>query len=90
MDAIWQDWEQAAVESKLREAIIGSDQTVREKLKALVSSTGADEVIAVTDTWDHADRLESYRRVAEIAKGIEMDSREIRKTEVSAAPAPAS
>ena len=74
MDAIWQDWETAIVESKLRAAIVGSSQTVREGLESLVAATGADEVIAVTDTWEHADRLESYRRVAEIAAAIEMKS----------------
>lgn len=74
MDTIWQDWESAVVESKLRAAIVGSSQTVREGLESLVAATGADEVIAVTDTWEHADRLESYRRVAEIAAAIEMKS----------------
>ncbi len=71
MDRIWQDWEQAAVESKLRAAIVGSNETVREGLESLIATTGADEVIAVTDTWEHADRLESYRRVAEIAAAME-------------------
>ena len=71
MDAIWQDWEQAAVESKLREAIVGSNTTVKEKLEALIAATEADEIIAVTDTWDHADRLDSYQRLAEIARGID-------------------
>ena len=71
MDTIWQDWERAAVENKLRAAIVGSSQTVREELATLIAATGADEVIAVTDTWEHADRLESYRRVAEIASTME-------------------
>lgn len=74
MDGIWQDWEQAAVESKLRAAIVGADQTIRERLESLVATTGADEVVVVTDTWEHADRLESFRRVAEVAKEIEMKS----------------
>ena len=74
MDTIWQDWEAAVVESKLRAAIVGSSQTVRDGLDSLVAATGADEVIVVTDTWEHADRLESYRRVAEIAAAIEMKS----------------
>ena len=72
MDAIWQDWEQAAVESKLRAAIVGSNETVQKGLESLVVRTGADEIIVVTDTWDHADRLDSYRRVAEVAAQIEM------------------
>jgi luciferase family oxidoreductase group 1 len=71
MEAIWQDWEEAAVESKLRAAVVGSNETVKRGLESLVAATGADEVIAVTDSWDHADRLESYRRLAEVATGIE-------------------
>lgn len=74
MDDIWQDWEAALVDSKLRAAIVGSQQTVKEGLESLVARTGADEIIVVTDTWEHADRLESYRRVAEIAAEIEMKS----------------
>ena len=40
-------------------------------LEKLVGETGADEVIVVTDTYEHADRLESYRRVADVAAMIE-------------------
>lgn len=71
MDSVWSDWERAAVESKLREAIVGSDSTVQAGLERLVERTGADEVIAVTDTWDHAARLDSCRRVAQAAARIE-------------------
>jgi luciferase family oxidoreductase group 1 len=72
MDKLWNEWEQAAVQGKLRAAIVGSEATVKEGLKRLIATTGADEVIVVTDTWDHAARLESYRRVAEIAGSIEI------------------
>jgi luciferase family oxidoreductase group 1 len=70
MDGLWTGRERAAVESKLRAAIVGSEARVKEDLERLVAVTGADEVIAVTDTWDHATRLESYRRLAEIAARI--------------------
>ncbi len=79
MDAIWQDWEQAAVESKLRAAIVGSNETVQKGLESLTARTGADEIIAVTDTWDHADRLDSYRRVAEVAARIETSAAAVLK-----------
>ena len=71
MDPLWRDWERAAVESKLGAAIVGANATVQAGLQKFVADTGADEVIIVTDTYDHADRLESYRRVAEIARMIE-------------------
>jgi luciferase family oxidoreductase group 1 len=66
MEPLWQDWERTAVEEKLAAAIVGSDATVRAGLEALVKNTGANEVIAVTDTYDPAARLESYRRLAEL------------------------
>ena len=74
MDLLWQDWEREAVENKLREAIVGSDATVKAGLESLVGDTGADEVIVVTDTYEHADRLQSYERVAHIATTISVNS----------------
>src|SRR5271154_1897412 len=72
MKPLWQDYERAAVESKLRAAIVGSDATVKAGMEKLVEDTGAEELIVVTDTYDHADRLESYRRVAGVATMIEV------------------
>jgi luciferase family oxidoreductase group 1 len=70
MEHLWRDREREAVENKLRTAIVGSNATVTAGLEKLVRDTGADEVIAVTDTYEHADRLESYQRVAGIAAAI--------------------
>ncbi len=71
MDSQWSDWERAIVEAKLRAAIVGSESTVQSGLERLVAATGANEVIAVTDTWDHETRLDSYRRLTEVAGRIE-------------------
>src|ERR1700733_12129048 len=71
MEPLWQDWERAAVENKLGGGIVGSDATVKAGLEKFVGDTGADEVIVVTDTYEHADRTESYRRVAGLATMIE-------------------
>jgi len=74
MEPLWQDWERAAVENKLGAAIVGSNVTVKAGLEKLVVDTAADEVIVVTDTYEHTDRIESYRRVASIASKIEQRS----------------
>jgi luciferase family oxidoreductase group 1 len=71
MEPLWTLWEKAAVESKLGAAIVGSDATVKAGLEKLVADTGASEVIVVTDTYKHEDRLESYRRVAGVAAPVE-------------------
>jgi luciferase family oxidoreductase group 1 len=76
MEPLWQNYgERAAVESKLAAAIVGSNSTVKAELEKLVDETGADEVIVVTDTYEPADRLQSYQRVADIAAKIEMKPR---------------
>jgi len=73
MEGLWQDdRELAAVEGRLREAIVGSDATVKAGLEKLAGETGADEVIVVTDTYEHEDRLQSYRRVADVARMIDV------------------
>jgi luciferase family oxidoreductase group 1 len=72
MEPLWQDWERAAVENKLGAAIVGSNATVKAGLEKLVADTGAAEVIVVTDTYEHADRLQSYQRVAGVAPMIEV------------------
>ncbi len=75
MDSLWQPQERAAVEHRLRAAIIGSHATVKAGVETLLRDTGADEVIVVTDTYDHADRLHSYERVAAIAASITVSPR---------------
>jgi luciferase family oxidoreductase group 1 len=72
MEPLWRGDERLAVESKLRAAIVGSDATVKAGLEKLAEDTAADEVIVVTDTYEHADRIESYQRVAGVAKIIEV------------------
>jgi luciferase family oxidoreductase group 1 len=71
MEPLWNEWERAAVESKLGAAIVGSEATVEAGLSKLVQNTGASEVIVVTDTYTHEDRLNSHQRVAGIANRVE-------------------
>jgi len=72
MAPLWSDIERAAVENRLGAAIVGSDATVQAGLEKLVNDTRADEVIVVTDTYEHSDRMDSYERVARIAAEIKL------------------
>jgi luciferase family oxidoreductase group 1 len=72
MEPLWSDIEKAAVENRLGAAIVGSDATVQMGLEKLVNDTHADEVIVVTDTYEHSDRMDSYERVARIAAEIKL------------------
>jgi luciferase family oxidoreductase group 1 len=71
MDEIWSAPERAAVESRLRAAMVGSESTVEVGVRRLLAATSADEVIAVSDTWDHAARLESFERMSRVAQRID-------------------
>ncbi len=72
MEGLWNPLEQRAVESRLAAAIVGSNATVKTGLERLINQTGADEIIVVSDAYEHADRLDSYQRVAEIARTLEI------------------
>ncbi len=53
-----------------RRGIIGSPATVRAGIEALAAEYGAEEVIVVTITYDHAARRRSYELLAE-AMGLQ-------------------
>ncbi|WP_163505620.1 LLM class flavin-dependent oxidoreductase [Fodinicola acaciae] len=58
--------ERAIVRAALDAQIIGGPATAEEKLRRLLKDTGADELMAVTITHDHADRLRSYELLANL------------------------
>jgi luciferase family oxidoreductase group 1 len=60
----WSRAEKAAVDSKLRAAIVGSAATVQGKLESLLAEIRVQELMIVTDTYLHADRLRSYEILA--------------------------
>jgi luciferase family oxidoreductase group 1 len=72
MEPLWHDGERAAVENRMRAAIVGSDATVQRGLDKLATDTRANEVIVVTDTYEHGDRMDSYQRVSRIAPTIRL------------------
>ncbi len=51
----------------LARSIVGSPDMVRAGIEALVAETGADELIAVSDVYDHAARLRSFELIAQAA-----------------------
>ncbi len=57
--------ERATLEQALSCSVVGSPETVRRGLEAFVARTGADELMVVSQIYDHAARLRSY----EIAAG---------------------
>lgn len=56
--------ERAVVENFRENVFVGSPQTVRAGIEALVAATRADEVMITTMVWDHAARRRSYELLA--------------------------
>ena len=60
IDSYWTRKEKADVTRMLECSVIGSPETVRSGLEALVKRTRADELMIVSDIFDHAARLRSF------------------------------
>src|SRR3546814_826994 len=65
IESYWTPFEKAQAMQMLARSVVGSPETVRAGIEALVAETGADELIIVSDVYDHAARLESFRLIAE-------------------------
>jgi alkanesulfonate monooxygenase SsuD/methylene tetrahydromethanopterin reductase-like flavin-dependent oxidoreductase (luciferase family) len=64
IETYWSPTEKAQAMQMLARSIIGSPDTVRTGLAALLAETGADELMVVSDVYDHPTRLRSYELIA--------------------------
>ncbi len=55
----------AMIDHALACAIVGGPETVKAKLDAFIARTGADEVIAANQVFDHGKRLRSFEILAQ-------------------------
>lgn len=58
--------ELAGLDHTFQYSAIGSPETVRNKIKAVLDLTGADELMAASQIHDHQDRRRSYEILAEV------------------------
>jgi luciferase family oxidoreductase group 1 len=61
----WTDEDQALVKDRIDTQLVGSPQTVADRLEQLRDAISADELAITTITHDHADRVRSYELLAE-------------------------
>lgn len=65
IESYWSPMEKAQVNAMLARSIIGSPSTVKAGMDALLKETGADELIIVSDVYDHKKRLRSFELIAQ-------------------------
>lgn len=66
IDSYWSPQEKAHASQMLGCSIIGSRDTVRHGIDALLDRTRADELMIVSDMYDPAKRLRSFEIIAEV------------------------
>ncbi len=64
IEAYWTPIEKAQVTRMLARSMFGSAETIRTGIDALLAETGADELMVVSDLYDHAARLRSFELIA--------------------------
>ncbi len=67
IESYWSPVEKAQVTRMLARSIVGSRATVQAGLEAWIAETKADELIVVSDVYEHALRLRSIELIAEAA-----------------------
>jgi luciferase family oxidoreductase group 1 len=64
IESYWTPVEKAQVMQMLARSIVGSPDTVRAGIESFVAETGADELMIVSDIYEHAARLRSFELIA--------------------------
>jgi alkanesulfonate monooxygenase SsuD/methylene tetrahydromethanopterin reductase-like flavin-dependent oxidoreductase (luciferase family) len=75
--------EQSHVNRMTRVSAVGSPGTVRAAIERIVEETGADEIVATAQIFDHAARLRSFELAAEVFREVKRPQR--RTTALAAA-----
>ncbi|WP_031468101.1 LLM class flavin-dependent oxidoreductase [Sciscionella sediminilitoris] len=62
----WSERQRASIEETLGQQIYGTPLEVGERLRELLARTGAEELLITMSTFDRAEMLDSYTRLAEL------------------------
>ncbi len=76
IETYWSPTEKMQAMQMLSRSIIGSPQTVQRGIDDLVAETGADELIVVSDIFDHEARLRSFEIIASVSNMGDWQARE--------------
>lgn len=65
IESYWSPSEKVQAMRMLARSVIGSPETIRSGINEFVAETQVDEVIIVSDIYDHPSRLQSYQLIAD-------------------------
>lgn len=64
IETYWSPLEKAQASAMLARSIVGSPETVKRGIEAVIAETAADELIVVSDIFEHQRRLRSFELIA--------------------------
>ncbi|RYD88101.1 MAG: alkane 1-monooxygenase, partial [Sphingomonadales bacterium] len=65
IESYWSPVEKYQAMQMLERSIVGSKESVAAGIERLVAETGADELMIVSDVYDHRERLRSHELIAQ-------------------------
>lgn len=68
IESYWSPAEKAQAQRMLARSVIGSPATIKQGFADLIAETKADEVMVVSDVFDHDKRLRSFELIADALK----------------------
>jgi luciferase family oxidoreductase group 1 len=77
IDQYWSPSEKAGVEHSLAYSIVGSPDTVRQRLRSFIEQTKADELMVTAHVYDHAARLRSFELTAAVRDALAGEERSV-------------
>jgi luciferase family oxidoreductase group 1 len=72
IETYWSPMEKAQASRMLSRSIVGSAATVQAGIDAFIRETGADELMIVSDIYDHSARLHSFELIADAAASADI------------------
>ena len=70
IETYWTAQEKAQAMQMLHRSVVGSVETVRAGLQAFIAETGADELMIVSDVYEHQARVRSLELTAQAVKQL--------------------
>ncbi|WP_113962427.1 MsnO8 family LLM class oxidoreductase [Roseimicrobium gellanilyticum] len=75
MQGRWSTAEELHVRRMMRCTAVGSPTTVKRQIEGFLEETGADEIVATAQIYDHAARLRSFELAAQVFREINSGTR---------------
>ncbi len=68
MDKLWTDYEKELTSQMLNYSFIGNPETIKEQMQQFINETKINEIMVISNIYDHKAKIHSYELFAQIIK----------------------